>query len=136
MNVALNRTTGGPARYLDHRGRDPYSWYVASHRPATPSIRTDCSPLHTGLSWLIGSSLAEVLTSIIFLFVKHPYDVGDRVQIDKEQYTVKEIRLRSTILLDSRSCYVQAPNTVLSTKVRCLFGIRAVPSYRLEKTRD
>ena len=50
-------------------------------RPATPSIRTDCLTLHTGLSWLIGSSLAEVLTSIIFLFVKHPYDVGDRVQI-------------------------------------------------------
>lgn len=35
-----------------------------------------------GLSWLIGGSLTEVLTGIIFLFVKHPYDVGDRVIIE------------------------------------------------------
>lgn len=70
-----------------------------------------------GLSWLIGGSLSEVLTSIIFLFVKHPYDVGDRVTVDKDTYTVKEIRLLSTVLLDSNACVVQAPNTVLNTKV-------------------
>lgn len=71
-----------------------------------------------GLSWLIGSSLAEILTSIIFLFVKHPYDVGDRIRLDKEIYIVKEIRLLSTILLDSNSCLVQAPNTSLNAVVR------------------
>lgn len=71
----------------------------------------------TGLSWLIGSSLAEVLTSIIFLFVKHPYDVGDRVTVEDETYTVKEIRLLSTIFLDGNTCHVQAPNTVLNEKV-------------------
>lgn len=71
-----------------------------------------------GLSWLIGASLSDVLTSIIFLFVKHPYDVGDRVSIDKDTYTVKEIRLLSTVFLDSGSCVVQAPNTILNTKVR------------------
>ncbi|THH00782.1 hypothetical protein EW026_g1806 [Hermanssonia centrifuga] len=47
------------------------------------TLITGAGTLVLGLSWLIGSSLAEVLTSIIFLFVKHPYDVGDRVQIDK-----------------------------------------------------
>lgn len=67
-----------------------------------------------GLSWLIGGSLAEVLTSIIFLFIKHPYDVGDRVEINKITYTVKEIRLLSTIFLDGNACLVQAPNTVLN----------------------
>ncbi|PSR78148.1 hypothetical protein PHLCEN_2v7557 [Hermanssonia centrifuga] len=80
------------------------------------TLITGAGTLVLGLSWLIGSSLAEVLTSIIFLFVKHPYDVGDRVQIDKVLYTVKEIRLLSTVFLDSSSCAVQAPNTVLSTK--------------------
>ena len=70
-----------------------------------------------GLSWLIGNSCQEILTSIIFLFVKHPYDVGDRVDIEKESYTVKEIRLLSTIFLDGRNCLVIAPNTLLTTKV-------------------
>lgn len=58
-----------------------------------------------------------MLTSIIFLFVKHPYDVGDRVSIDQLDYTVKEIRLLSTVFLDSNACSVQAPHSLLNTKV-------------------
>ncbi|KZV95105.1 hypothetical protein EXIGLDRAFT_672416 [Exidia glandulosa HHB12029] len=70
-----------------------------------------------GLSWLIGGSLQEVLTSIIFLFVKHPYDVGDRVDIDSDQFTVKEIRLLSTVFISvSKGCVIQAPHSVLNTK--------------------
>lgn len=45
------------------------------------------------LSWMIGASAQEVLASIIFLFIKHLYDVGDRIEIDGQSYTVKEIRL-------------------------------------------
>ena len=52
------------------------------------------------------------------MFIKHPYDVGDRVTVEKETYTVKEIRLLSTIFLDSNACLVQAPNTVLNGQVR------------------
>jgi small-conductance mechanosensitive channel len=71
-----------------------------------------------GLSWLIGSSLHDVLTSIIFLFVLHPFDVGDCIELgDKGQYTVKEIRLLSTVFLDGHSAHVQVSNTVLSTLV-------------------
>ncbi|KZV69518.1 hypothetical protein PENSPDRAFT_676041 [Peniophora sp. CONT] len=68
-----------------------------------------------GLSWLIGGSLADVLTSIIFLFIKHPFDVGDRVDLPEGSFTVKQIDLLSTIFLDSQGTTVQAPNTVLST---------------------
>lgn len=45
------------------------------------------------------------------------YDVGDRVEIDGNTYTIKEIRLLSTIFIDSRGCQVQAPNVVLNGKV-------------------
>jgi small-conductance mechanosensitive channel len=69
-----------------------------------------------GLSWLIGGSLAEVLTSIIFLFIKHPYDVGDRIKVEKDIYTVKEIRLLSTIFLAGDNALVQAPNVVLNSQ--------------------
>ncbi|KAJ3556902.1 hypothetical protein NM688_g1764 [Phlebia brevispora] len=89
------------------------------------TLITGAGTLILGLSWLIGTSLSNVLTSIIFLFVKHPYDVGDRVQIDNEEYMVKEIRLLSTIFLDSRSCYVQAPNTELDEKF--IMNIRRSP---------
>ncbi|KAJ2925115.1 hypothetical protein H1R20_g11975, partial [Candolleomyces eurysporus] len=79
------------------------------------TLITGAGTLILGLSWLIGGSLQEVLQSIIFLFIKHPFDVGDRVTINKETYTVKEIRLLSTVFLDGSSVSVQAPNNVLST---------------------
>jgi hypothetical protein len=79
--------------------------------------RIDIYLLHEGLSWLIGGTCQEVLSSIIFLFIKHPFDVGDRVMVKDEYYTVKEIRLLSTIFLDKHATLVQAPNSQLTTLV-------------------
>ena len=72
-----------------------------------------------GLSWLIGSSLHDILTSIIFLFVRHPFDVGDRIDLGAPNgsFTVKEIHLLSTILLNGNGTYVQVSNNVLATLV-------------------
>ncbi|KAJ7045534.1 Mechanosensitive ion channel-domain-containing protein [Mycena alexandri] len=80
------------------------------------TLVTSAGTLVLGLSWLIGGTLSEVLTSIIFLFIKHPFDVGDRICLDKTSYTVKEIRLLSTIFIDSNGVSVQAPNTVLNSQ--------------------
>jgi small-conductance mechanosensitive channel len=82
------------------------------------TLITGAGTLILGLSWLIGGSLQEVLSSIIFLFIKHPFDVGDRVIINGQTYTVKEIRLLSTTFLDANSTCVQAPNNALNTLVR------------------
>ncbi|KAK2463270.1 hypothetical protein APHAL10511_004925 [Amanita phalloides] len=79
------------------------------------TVVTGTGTLVLGLSWLIGESMQEILASVVFLFIKHPYDVGDRVQINKEFYTVQEINLLSTIFVDSSSAYVQAPNNILNT---------------------
>ncbi|KAI0356297.1 hypothetical protein OH77DRAFT_1401686 [Trametes cingulata] len=89
------------------------------------TLITSAGTLILGLSWLIGGSLAEVLTSIIFLFIKHPYDVGDRIVIADKTYTVKEMRLLSTIFLDSNACAVQAPNTWMNTQL--IHNIRRSP---------
>lgn len=43
-----------------------------------------------GLSWLIGTTAQEIIASSIFLFIKHAYDVGDKVEIDGLQYIVLE----------------------------------------------
>ncbi|KAF8210292.1 hypothetical protein K438DRAFT_1903862 [Mycena galopus ATCC 62051] len=73
------------------------------------TLLTSASTLVLGLSWLIGGTLTEILTSIVFLFVKHPFDVGDRIVVDSTSYTVKEIRLLSTIFIDGNGVSVQAP---------------------------
>ncbi|KAJ7072310.1 Mechanosensitive ion channel-domain-containing protein [Mycena amicta] len=75
------------------------------------TLVTSAGTLVLGLSWLIGGTLAEVLTSIIFLFIKHPFDVGDRIVVEGSSYTVKEIRLLSTIFINSDGVSVQAPKT-------------------------
>ncbi|CAG8491946.1 8440_t:CDS:10 [Ambispora gerdemannii] len=43
------------------------------------------------LSFMVGSSAQALFECIIFLFVKHPFDVGDRVEIEKQTYIVKEM---------------------------------------------
>ncbi|TFK54216.1 hypothetical protein OE88DRAFT_1624688 [Heliocybe sulcata] len=81
------------------------------------TLITGAGTLILGLSWLIGNSAQEVLTSIIFLFIKHPYDVGDRVDVGKDSYTVKEIRLLTTVFIDGQGGQVLAPNTVLNAQM-------------------
>ena len=51
--------------------------------------------------------------------MKHPFDVGDRIDLgDKGIFTVKEIRLLSTILLNGHGGNVQVSNNVLADLVR------------------
>jgi hypothetical protein len=47
----------------------------------------------TGLGFAIGPSLAEFLAAGVFVFAKHPYDVGDRVWIGDRELLVDEICL-------------------------------------------
>lgn len=81
------------------------------------SLLTGAGALLLGLSWLIGGVAGEILTSIIFLFIKHPFDIGDCIQIEGATYTVKEIFLLSTLLVDNKGALIQSPNSQLSTKV-------------------
>ncbi|GAA5928375.1 hypothetical protein JCM3775_000591 [Rhodotorula graminis] len=69
-----------------------------------------------GLSWLIGTTMQEILASIIFLFIKHPYDVGDRISIDAVDYIVLEMHLLSSIFKKVDGTVTQAPHSLLNTK--------------------
>ncbi|KAJ5974773.1 hypothetical protein N7481_008480 [Penicillium waksmanii] len=44
-------------------------------------VLTSAGSTILGLSWLFSTTATEFLQSIIFVFVKHPFDVGDRVTI-------------------------------------------------------
>ncbi|GAA98077.1 uncharacterized protein L969DRAFT_16135 [Mixia osmundae IAM 14324] len=69
-----------------------------------------------GLSWLIGTTAQEILASIIFLLIKHPYDVGDVVRIGDDKLVVKEMHLLSTIFKKLDGTISQMPHTLLNTK--------------------
>lgn len=75
------------------------------------------------LSWLFSATAQEFLQSCIFVFVKHPFDVGDRVTIygntganmKGDDYFVKEISLLYTEFKKMEGHVVQAPNSYLNT---------------------
>ncbi|KAM3528134.1 hypothetical protein NHJ13051_002560 [Beauveria bassiana] len=67
------------------------------------------------LSFVFAVTTQEFLGSCIFLFVKHPYDVGDRVDINGSQMVVERISLLYSVFkrLD-RSQVTQVPNIQLN----------------------
>jgi small-conductance mechanosensitive channel len=61
--------------------------------------------------------MQEILLACIFLFVKHPYDVGDRVDIDAKEYTVAKMALLSTNFKRTDGKFVWIGHNILATKV-------------------
>jgi len=86
-------------------------------------VLTSAGSTILGLSWLFSTTATEFLQSIIFVFVKHPFDVGDRVTIYGnsgdtglgDDYFVKEITLLYTEFKKMQGHVVQAPNSYLNT---------------------
>ncbi|KAG9242197.1 Mechanosensitive ion channel-domain-containing protein [Calycina marina] len=67
------------------------------------------------LSFVFATSVQEFLGSCIFLFIKHPFDVGDRVDIDGKLLVVEQISLLYTIFkrIDTNKL-TQSPNIILN----------------------
>ncbi|KAH8196373.1 hypothetical protein TruAng_009456 [Truncatella angustata] len=84
---------------------------------------TSAGTVILGLSWLLQATAQEFLQSIIFVFVKHPFDVGDRVTVygntgttgTGDDYYVTAISLLYTEFKKMEGHIVQAPNSVLNT---------------------
>ncbi|KAG8529974.1 uncharacterized protein KY384_005456 [Bacidia gigantensis] len=67
------------------------------------------------LSFVFAATAQEVLGSCIFLFVKHPFDVLDRVDVGTDQLVVKHISLLFTVFQHvSSHKRTQVPNVVLN----------------------
>ncbi|KAI9892658.1 MAG: hypothetical protein M1814_001352 [Vezdaea aestivalis] len=86
-------------------------------------VLTSAGSAVLALSWLFAATAQEFLQSIIFVFAKHPIDVGDRVSIygntgslgKGDDYFVKKISLLYTEFKKMEGQIVQAPNSVLNT---------------------
>ncbi|KAK9720401.1 hypothetical protein K7432_004198 [Basidiobolus ranarum] len=66
------------------------------------------------VSFMTGSTAQAVFESIVFLFVRHPFDVGDRVDIDGDSFVVKEMGLLSTVFETLEGAVVIIPNNSIS----------------------
>ncbi|KAF2578957.1 hypothetical protein F2Q68_00002090 [Brassica cretica] len=67
-----------------------------------------------GLAFMIGSTCKNIFES--FVFVMHPYDVGDRCVVDGVMLLVEEIHSLTTVFLKIDNEKVFYPNAVLITK--------------------
>ena len=68
------------------------------------------------LSFVFATTAQEILGSCIFLFVKHPFDILDRVDIGNDQLVVKHISLLFTVFKHVNTHKLtQVPNVVLNT---------------------
>jgi small-conductance mechanosensitive channel len=75
------------------------------------------STMLVAYTFLIGPLFRDLLNCVLFVFLMHPYDVGDRVIIDMMNLIVYRVNFISTefIQWDGQRMYI--PNTVLLGKV-------------------
>ncbi|KAK5034349.1 hypothetical protein LTS07_003269 [Exophiala sideris] len=96
-----------------------FSDYLATHY-------TQIWSTFTGCSFLFASTAGELFAACITVFIKHPYDVGDRINIQDKEMDVVKISLLYSVFreVDTRQM-VQIPNSVINGLwIRTLLGPR------------
>ncbi|TVU12154.1 hypothetical protein EJB05_45784, partial [Eragrostis curvula] len=66
--------------------------------------------------FIFGNACKNVFEALIFVFIMHPFDVGDRCVIDGIQVVVEEMNILTTVFLMNDNEKTYYPNSVLSTK--------------------
>ncbi|KAL1651403.1 hypothetical protein SLS58_000743 [Diplodia intermedia] len=97
--------------------------FISLISSSASSVITNAGSAVLALSWLFSATAQEFLQSIVFVFVKHPFDVGDRVSVYGntgatglgDDYFVKEIALLYTEFKKMEGHVVQAPNSYLNS---------------------
>ena len=97
--------------------------FISLISTSAAGVLTSAGSAVLALSWLFSATAQEFLQSVIFVFVKHPFDVGDRVTIygntgttlKGDDYFVKTISLLYTEFKKLEGHVVQAPNSYLNT---------------------
>ncbi|CAK9172149.1 unnamed protein product [Ilex paraguariensis] len=67
-------------------------------------------------AFMFGNTCKIVFEAIIFVFVMHPFDVGDRCVVDGVQMIVEEMNILTTVFLRYDNEKIYYPNSVLATK--------------------
>ena len=85
-----------------------FSDYLANHYTQVWSTFTGCS-------FLFASTAGELFAACITVFIKHPYDVGDRIAINDTDMDVVKISLLYSVFKEvSSRQLVQIPNSTIN----------------------
>ncbi|XP_072992548.1 mechanosensitive ion channel protein 10-like [Typha latifolia] len=68
------------------------------------------------VAFMFGNTCKTTFEAIIFVFVMHPFDVGDRCVVDGVQMIVEEMNILTTVFLRYDNEKIYYPNSVLATK--------------------
>ncbi|KDP39588.1 hypothetical protein JCGZ_02608 [Jatropha curcas] len=68
------------------------------------------------VGFMFQNTCKTMFESIIFVFVMHPFDVGDRCVVDDVQMVVEEMNILTTVFLRYDMEKIYYPNSVLLTK--------------------
>ncbi|XP_061374979.1 mechanosensitive ion channel protein 10 [Gastrolobium bilobum] len=66
--------------------------------------------------FMFGNTCKNIFEALIFVFVMHPFDVGDRCVVDGEQLLVEEMNILTTVFLKPNNEKVYFPNSILASK--------------------
>ncbi|KAK9748081.1 hypothetical protein RND81_02G034300 [Saponaria officinalis] len=67
--------------------------------------------------FIFGESFKSTFQSIMFVFVIHPFDIGDKCIIENTSMVVEQMYILTTVFLNANNEKTYYPNYVLSTKV-------------------
>ena len=76
---------------------------------ATTKFLVVFSSQFVGLAFMIGSTCKNIFESFVFVFVMHPYDVGDRCIIDGVVVSNSKHYFLTTLLLIEKLTHVYLP---------------------------
>ncbi|XXG40781.1 hypothetical protein AAC387_Pa01g1414 [Persea americana] len=68
------------------------------------------------VAFMFGNSCKTIFEAIIFVFIMHPFDVGDRCVVDGAQMVVEEMNILTTVFLRYDNEKIYYPNATLATK--------------------
>ncbi|EPZ31642.1 EF-Hand 1, calcium-binding site domain-containing protein [Rozella allomycis CSF55] len=88
--------------------------WLALYDIAIQNLLTLIASLIIATNVIVGNSAKNTFESVIFLFVSHPYDVGDTICVDKVEYVVQKINLLNTIVKRWDGVIIYLPNYILS----------------------
>ena len=66
--------------------------------------------------FMFGNSIKQLFESVIFIFVIHPFDVGDNVLIEGERHAICNIGILTTETVKWNGQVIYYPNMSMSTK--------------------
>jgi small-conductance mechanosensitive channel len=72
--------------------------------------------ISTAFGFMFQSAAKTAFEALIFVFVEHAFDVGDRISVDGENLVVQNIDIFTTRFVKWDGTVVYAPNSVLSGK--------------------